>query len=561
MLTDFEGSELVREDSAATIRLLQEELAETNREVMTLTLELDKRVEELQSAEQRYRRLAENAPDIIFRYELSQRWLSFVNPQLASVTGYTPQDCLEEADFLFQIVHPDDRPILEAVFAGESPGIGTITVRWLHKTGAVIWIEQRHSFVHDVVGRPVAIECIARDITDRKDLEEQLRQAQKMEAVGRLAGGIAHDFNNLLTVILGYASMLQRPVKNEDTFGNMALKIQQAAEKAALLTGQLLSFSRKQTVQMRVLDLNRFIGEMTDMLRQLAGEDIALQFNPVASAVSIVADSGQLSQILMNLVANARDAMPLGGSLRIDTASAVLEKDERGPNGLNPVGPYAKMTISDSGSGMDASTKAHIFEPFFTTKEVGKGTGLGLATVHGIVQQHGGWIEVDSEPHRGTSFVIYFPQSISEPSETEAATQKVAPARTATILLVEDQAPVRTLAEEVLTEAGYRVLCASDGRTALELFEGNQESIDLLITDVVMPGLSGPELASHLTGTAEDLMVLYMSGYTDHALLHSGMMGPGTALLHKPFLPETLVCKVDELLSCDKMSRRTSLSG
>ena len=545
----FESPELSLENLPDTVRLLQDELAQTNREVMALTLELDQRMEELRAAEHRYRRLAENAPDIIFRYDLRPRRLTFINASITTLTGYTPEDHYADPDLVLRMIHPEDRSLAESVFRGEARHDSALTLRWLRKDGTVIWVEQRQAFVLDEDGRLIAIECIARDITERRRLEEQLRQAQKMEAVGLLAGGIAHDFNNLLTVILGYANMLQRPFTGEDAIRDMAVKIQRASEQAALLTGQLLAFSRKQSAQVRVIDVNHILNEMTDMIRRLAGEDILLEIRTTPLPVHIKGDAGQLSQVLMNLVANARDAMPLGGKLLIETGTSARAEQELIPEGASAVADFVTLTITDNGSGMDTETRTRIFEPFFTTKEAGKGTGLGLATVHGIVHNHGGRIEVSSTPGQGTQFTIHLPQTSEEPAHGPVSSSTPVASRTATILVVEDQAPIRMLVEDVLSSAGHNVLSAGDGKSALQLAEEQRAKIDLLVTDVVMPEMSGPELATRLARRFPDLIVLYVSGYTDHALFHGGMMEHGTAFLHKPFLPQTLSRKIAELLA------------
>ena len=418
----------------------------------------------------------------------------------------------------------------------------------LTKDGRRIKVSITVSPIRDADGRVVGASKIARDITRQKQLEDLVLQTQKMEAVGRLAGGLAHDYNNLLTVILGYATTVHNRLPSGDPLRNTVKEILGAGERAASLTGQLLAFSRKQVTQPRILDLNVFVAETKDMLERLIGEDIDLAVVPDSEACFVNVDTGQLTQILMNLAVNARDAMPTGGKLTIETRTVAREREDLGRRGIRPAGGYAMLAVSDTGKGMDAETEAHLFEPFFTTKEAGKGTGLGLATVFGIVTQHGGWIDVYTELNHGTTFRIFLPRAASAPAEVPDARAQIGPARTATILLVEDQAAIRLLAEDVLSDAGHRVLSAANGRVAFELAQKYSEPIDLLITDVVMPEMSGPDLADQLLKSRPGLIVLFISGYTDHALLHRGAIEQGTAFLQKPFLPETLMETVNELL-------------
>jgi len=366
--------------------------------------------------------------------------------------------------------------------------------------------------------------------------------------VGRLAGGIAHDFNNLLTVILGYINVAQNKLDGASPVRRMLSEIQRASEQAASLTGQLLAFSRKQATQLRVLDLNEAVRDMHDILQRLMGEDVDVAIIPEAKPCLLEADAGQLSQIIMNLAVNARDAMPRGGSLTIETHSVLRQREDVGRQNVRPAGRFAQLVVTDNGAGMDAETQSRVFEPFFTTKDVGKGTGLGLATVYGIVVQHHGWIDLYSEPGHGTTFRIYFPEAQAALEEAAPALREPAAASSATILLVEDQEGLRMLAEEVLNAAGYTVLSAANGRAALNLVEENRDGIDLLITDVVMPEMSGPELADRLLRLRPGLIVLFMSGYTGDALLHRGAVENGTAFLQKPFLPAGLRMKVAELL-------------
>jgi PAS domain S-box-containing protein len=393
--------------------------------------------------------------------------------------------------------------------------------------------------------------AVFRDITQRRHLEEQLRQAQKIEAVGRLAGGVAHDFNNLLNVITGYGQMLFRRLADGPE-REKTRAILQAADRAAGLTRQLLAFSRKQVLEPKVLNLNAVVAGMDEMLRRLIGEDIELQAELAPDLGRTKADPGQIEQVLMNLVVNARDAMPRGGRLTLETTNSEMDETYvRDHLGAQP-GRYVALAVCDTGLGMDAETQKHIFEPFFTTKEKGKGTGLGLATVYGIVKQSEGYIWVDSEPGAGTTVRVYLPrvegeEEAAEPHRSAGAEQ--APARgTETVLLVEDEDMVRRMTREVLEGAGYQVLEASSGFEALRVSAGHGGRLHVMLTDVVMPGMSGRELAERLAPVRPGMKVLYMSGHTDDAIFHHGVTQAGTGFLQKPFTPDALERRIRELL-------------
>ena len=381
------------------------------------------------------------------------------------------------------------------------------------------------------------------------ETQGQLEQAQKMDAVGRLAGGVAHDFNNLLTVILGRTDILLHPLKPEDPMRRGIELIQRTAGRAADLTRQLLAFSRKQVLEPVVLDLGAVTTDMKDMLGRLIGEDIALLTTPTPRLGRVKADRGQIEQVIMNLAVNARDAMPQGGRLIVETADIDLDDEYvRRHVGARP-GPHVMLAVSDTGTGIPHEIQSQIFEPFFTTKEQGKGTGLGLATVYGIVKQSGGYIEVDSEPGQGTTFRVYLPRLDAEPAPVDRSARPAAAAGgTETILLVEDEEGVRELARDILRASGYTVLEARNGPEALLLCERHQGQLDMLLTDVVMPRMSGRELAERLAPLRPDLSVLYMSGYTDDAVIRHGVLGAGTAFLQKPFTPAALVLRVRETL-------------
>jgi len=396
--------------------------------------------------------------------------------------------------------------------------------------------------------------CMALDITDRKQLEEQLRQAQKMEAVGRLAGGIAHDFNNLLMVIQGYADLMTERLAEGDPLRRNAEQIQTASQRATSLTRQLLAFSRKQMLAPKVLSVQSVVAEMEKILRRLIGEDVQLETSSVPDLGLVKADRSQIEQVILNLAVNARDAMPEGGRLTIETANVDLDESFSHSSVMLSPGPHVMLAVTDNGCGMDGETQAHIFEPFFTTKEKGKGTGLGLATVYGIVKQSGGYVWVYSEPGRGTSFKVYLPRVWDEqttPGRDRRIDGKALPQGTETVLLVEDEKGVRELAREYLEMTGYTVIEAENGHTALELAALHSGPIHLLMTDVVMPGISGRELSERVKSIRPGIRVLFMSGYTDQAVVHHGILETDAVLLQKPFTVAALAAKLRDILNLE----------
>jgi signal transduction histidine kinase/ActR/RegA family two-component response regulator len=398
-------------------------------------------------------------------------------------------------------------------------------------------------------GQQIGSVFVFKDITERRRLEEQVRQSQKLEAVGRLAGGVAHDFNNLLTVVSGYAELLAVNPTLDRRGQEAVAEVKAAADRAISLTRQLLAFSRNQMLQPRAIDLNGVIAEINKLIRRLIGEDIALTTHLAADLGPVTADPGQVEQVILNLAVNARDAMPRGGALTITTGNATVGPAAQAQPGLPP-GRYALLTVADTGCGMDEATKARIFEPFFTTKEPGKGTGLGLAVVHGIVAQSGGHIDVQTAPGRGTTFRILLPQAegpVPPPAAARAAPGKPA-GGTETVLLVEDEDAVRAFAARVLQTYGYQVLEARDGAEAQQVAARDGRAPDLMVTDVVMPGLSGLELARRLGPARPGMKVLFMSGHTDDAITRRGVLSPEASFLHKPFTPEELAGKVREVL-------------
>ncbi|MEN3334596.1 MAG: hypothetical protein V7641_3961 [Blastocatellia bacterium] len=503
--------------------------------------------EELKKSEERYRDLIENAHDIIYTHDLKGNYIS-VNKAVEQILGYTPEESLRMN--LIQTVAPEyvetARQMVAKKLAGEK--VTAYYLEIMAKNGRRIAVEVNTRLIHQD-GTPVGVMGIARDVTERKQLEEQLRQSQKMEAIGQLAGGIAHDFNNLLTAIIGYSDLTLKPLKTEDPLRHYVGEIKKAGERAASLTRQLLAFSRKQVLQPKVLDLNEVVADLEKMLQRLIGEDIELRTVLDPKLGNIKADPGQIEQVIMNLAVNARDAMPQGGKLTIETANVAFDEEYVVRHIAVTPGAYIMLAVSDNGTGMDAETQARIFEPFFTTKEVGKGTGLGLSTVYGIIKQSGGHIWVYSEPGRGTTFKIYLTRVGEDAQEYKQVDEQAEKLRgTETILLAEDEEIVRELTREVLEMYGYRVLETPNGGAALLLCERYEGPIDLLITDVIMPEMSGRELANRLAQLRPEMAALYMSGYTDDAIVHHGILESDIAFLQKPFTPNALARKVREIL-------------
>jgi PAS domain S-box-containing protein len=417
---------------------------------------------------------------------------------------------------------------------------------FLAKDGRRVEISASISVLRDTSGAAVGTLGLLKDIAERRQLEEQLRQSQKMDAVGRLAGGIAHDFNNLLTVIAGRAQMILARLRPEEPIHRDATLVRTTADRAAALTQQLLAFSRKQVLQPQVLDLNAVMTAMEPMLSRLIGEDIELAVVPTAGLDRVKADPGQIEQVIVNLVVNSRDAMPQGGRLTIETANVELDEAYARRHVSVPAGQYVMLAVSDNGAGMDEATCSRVFEPFFTTKEQGKGTGLGLATVYGIVKQSGGDIRLYSEVGAGTTFKIYLPRVAEPVAPADPAASAVIPVPRGdeTVLLVEDEPEVRDLAREILEGGGYTVLQACDAQEAVFVAERHSGPIHLLLTDVIMPRQSGRALVERLRPLRPEMQVLYMSGYTNEAIVRHGVLDPDTLFIQKPFSPAGLGHKV-----------------
>lgn len=502
-------------------------------------------------AEAKYKALVEqvNAITYIAESGIDGQWF-YVSPQVEAILGYTPEEWLGIARRWAQLIHPDDLPTVAA--AEEASKSGTpfqAEFRIKRKDGREVWLNDTAVVVQGSNSHPV-MEGIIVDITERKQLETQLQQSRKMEAVGRLAGGIAHDFNNLLTIITGYTELaLSRPTVPPEIRSDIE-RIENAAGRAAGLVRQLLAFSRRQVMQPKTIDLNAIVLNLDKLLRRLMDDNVEMVTQVPENVGKVKADPAQIEQVIMNLVVNARDAMPNGGRLVVETSNADLDASYAENHVSMKPGRYVMLAVSDTGVGMDRRTIAHIFEPFYTTKESGRGTGLGLSTVYGIVKQSGGHIWVYSEPGKGSTFKVYLPRvdgPIEEPggAQPRALSQRGAE----TILLVEDEEEVRDLIHTVLAEHGYDVIPARDPQHAEQLAVSYAGEIHLLLTDVVMPGTSGRELASRISPHRPGIRVLFMSGYTENVITSGGVLEKGLAFLQKPFSPAVLVEKVREVLN------------
>jgi two-component system, cell cycle sensor histidine kinase and response regulator CckA len=494
-----------------------------------------------------FRIIGENAADLIALVDMNGHRL-YNSPSYEKLLGYSPEELARTS--AYEQIHPDDcERVKNAAEEARRSGQGhRVEYRLRRKDGHWLTVESTASVVRDAKGNVQGLVIVNRDITERKQLEEQLYLSQKLEAIGRLSGGVAHDFNNLLGVIIGYSEALQTHISKDDSYREAVDEIQNAAKRAASLTQQLLAFSRKQVLEAKVLDLRIVLLEVEKMLRRVIGEDIDLRIVLPEQLGMIKADRGQMEQVILNLAVNARDAMPQGGKLIIEAENAELGAAEVARFRYVVPGRYVMLKVTDTGCGMDAELQSHIFEPFFTTKEKGKGTGLGLATVYGVIKQSGGYIWVDSELGRGSTFRIYLPE-VQELADLTVK-ETIAPRpenKPRTILLVEDEQSLRKLTRTTLREAGYTVLEARDASEALGIATQTDSGIDLLLADVVMPGMSGPALAERLCPLRPAMKVLYMSGYTDGAAAAHGALDSGVSVLRKPFTRDQLIGRVEDM--------------
>jgi PAS domain S-box-containing protein len=504
----------------------------------------------LQESERKYRILFESNPNPAWVYDRETFRFLAVNDAAVRHYGYSREEFLSRT--VLDIRPPEDVERFKTHTAtfrrehGDAPYYSSETFRHRKKDGSDIEVLISATSIA-FEGHPARI-LIATDVTEQQNLQRQLLRAQKMEAVGQLAGGVAHDFNNLLGVITGYAELLMRDLPAGSREHMRAEEIKRASDRAAALTRQLLAFGRRQVLQPEVLDLNAVVADVERMLRRLIGADVQIVFAPGAALGRVRADAGQLEQVVMNLAVNARDAMPEGGRLVIETRNTDIDEAYTRANSDARLGPHVVLAVSDTGHGMDARTVSRIFEPFFTTKPEGKGTGLGLSTVYGIVRQSGGWVTVYSEPGRGTTFRVYLPRVEAEAARAEAAGVPASAGGSETILLVEDAEPLRLLIRELLESAGYAVLDADAPERALALARAHGGPIDLVLTDMVMPRMGGQELATMLAAILPGLRVVFMSGYSDQAVGEQVTLEPGTLFLQKPFTLDALMRTVRRAL-------------
>ena len=545
----FENPILTKQGEERQIMWRNKTLREGGRIVGIISFGMDvtdrRRAEEQQA---RLSRVVEQAAESIVITD-PQGTMIYVNPAFESISGYSRAEAVGQNSRLLKSGHQDAafyRRMWETLIRGEV-WKGRLVNR--RKDGTLFQEDATIGPVRDASGRIVNYVAVKHDVTNQMRLERQLMQAQKMEAVGRLAGGVAHDFNNLLGVITGYGEITRGKLRVDDPLRAKVDQILKAAERAAGLTRQLLAFSRQQVLQPRIVDLNDLVSNLEKMLRRLIGEDVELATSLDPGLGSVKADPGQIEQVLMNLAVNARDAMPDGGRLTIETRNAELDPDYAARRPPTRTGPYVMLAVTDSGMGMDAETQSHLFEPFFTTKEMGKGTGLGLSTVYGIVKQSGGYIWCYSEVGLGTTFKVYLPR-VDE--ETAPANRPAAAAPSAggseTLLLIEDDPALRELLAETLEEGGYTVLVANDGAAALQIADEYAGAIHLIVTDVIMPGLTGRQAAETIKAARSEVEILFISGYTNDAIAKHGVLEPGAKFLSKPFTPDELLRKVREVL-------------
>lgn len=512
----------------------------------------------LRQSEQRFQDLFENAKDILFTLDLEGNVTS-LNKSAEEVMGWTRAEALSIN--LKSLVAPEHANLCTQIMQrilNEEP-LQHFEISLLRKDGRKALLETSARLIYSD-GRRQGIQGIARDVTERRQLESMVRQSQKLEAIGRLSGGLAHDFNNLLCVISGHAELLSERLEETLPAARNVMQIKKAVDSASTLVRQLLAFSRKQVFHPQILNLNAIVVETEKLLGRLIGEDIEFFTSLEPELGPVQVDPIQVEQVLVNLVLNARDAMPQGGKLTIETYNMDLEEGSRSNGGITPAGKYVVLAVTDNGCGMDEETQSRIFEPFYTTKELGKGTGLGLATVYGIVRQSGGFIWVYSEIDQGTTLKVYLPR-VNDPATALPSEQTKRDVRrgTETVLLVENAEPLRALAKEFLKSSGYAVMEADNGKEALQIAKAFSGPIDLLLTDVIMPGMGGKQLAEQLTGLRPATKVLYMSGYPDDGIVKSGILGSGMAFLEKPFTREILLRKVRQALSEQTLTAATPM--
>jgi PAS domain S-box-containing protein len=517
------------------------------------TVHLCKAREEIAECAKRYQWLLESVTDYMYtvRFEDGRYLGTTHGPGCVAVTGYTPEEFAADPGLCFRMIHDEERETIRELtsrFSSEEETIQPFQHRILHKDGRVRWIRNTPVPRYDRDGCLVAYDGLIADITEYKKLEDQFRHAQKMEAVGVLAGGIAHDFNNILTAIIGYGNMLQSQLEHEDKARSNIEQILVAAEKAANLVHGLLAFSRKQVIHPKPVDLNKIIKTVERLLSRLITEDIELRVNLAEGETTIMADPGQIDQILMNMVTNARDAMPKGGVLTIETALMEMDMAFLTEHGYGTHGSYVQLSISDTGMGMDEQARQRIFEPFFTTKPIGRGTGLGLSIIYGIVKQHNGFIDLQSRVNVGTTFRIYFPLIEAKVNEPPRPASLPAIGENQTILVADDDPQVRTVIRIILNKAGYKVIECEDGEMAVREFGKNMKDIDLLILDIVMPRKNGKDAYDEIRRMSPDVKAIFISGYTADVIDQKGFGQDELNIVAKPVSPNELLIRVKETL-------------
>jgi len=502
----------------------------------------------LVAQEELFTLIGENAADMIAVVTVQGERL-YNSPSYEKLLGYTPADL--EKTSAYEQIHPDDKPAVKAAAEeAKKTGIGRrVEYRIRHKSGEWRVLESTASAVRNAHGEVEKLIIVNRDITERRQLEQQLLLSQRLEAVGKLSGGIAHDFNNILGVIIGYSEALQETIGADDPMREAVDEIEKAGQRAAALTQQLLAFSRKQVLEPKILDLNSIVADVEKMLRRLIGADVELEIISDPTIGKVKADRGQIEQVILNLAVNARDAMQQGGRLKIETRNADLDANDSRRKRYVVPGHYVMLQVSDTGMGMSAEVQSHIFEPFYTTKEQGKGTGLGLATVYGVIKQSGGYIWLESEIEKGSTFQVYLPRAEGVEEETARIEPSFKTRGSGTILVAEDEPSLRKLTCNTLKESGYTVLEAEDGAKAIEIAAQFDKDIHLLLTDIVMRGMNGRELADKMSSGRPRMKVLYMSGYTDGAVATHGVLESGIVILRKPFSRKQLQQSVGEMLA------------
>jgi PAS domain S-box-containing protein len=509
---------------------------------------LEKEIAERKKSEEMIRSLVETSQDWIWSINL-EGWHTYSNPAVEAILGYRPEELIGKS--CFHLMHDEDRANIQHFLPRQvekKQGWRNLLLRWRHRNGNWRYLESNAVPILNSENVVIGFRGVDRDITEQKQLEEQLNQAKKMEAVGQLAGGVAHDFNNLLHAILGYTDLILEDLAPEAPHRAEIEQVHTAAERASALTRHLLAFSRRQVIQPMVIDINNLIAGLMKMLGRLIGEHIQLDMIPSPDLGAVRADPGQIEQVIMNLCINARDAMPKGGRLTIVTENVDIDSHYTKKHAWAKEGRYVLISVTDSGCGMDRETLSRIFEPFFTTKKAGEGTGLGLSTVYGVVQQHNGFVHVQSEVGQGTVFKVYLP--VSDPIAPSAGDKVYAlpPGGRETILIAEDEELVRDLAARVLMNAGYAILMARDGEEALQLLEEYGDRIDLAFLDVVMPRLGGRDVQNRIHGKLPRLRFLFTSGYSAAGIHTNFVLDEGMHFIQKPYYFDSLLKKVREVL-------------